>query len=826
MVLEQYNIKQLKDISEGELLLQHEQIDFKHILIDSRKKQDYQNSLFFAIVGTRHNGHKYIEELYKKGVRNFVIQETGPFLNELKANFFICENVVTALQKLTQFHRLQFDIPVIGITGSNGKTIIKEWLFQLLKPDFNLTRSPKSFNSQVGVPLSVWQLKKEHNMAIFEAGISRPMEMEALSDIIQPTLGIMTNIGQAHDEYFENWEEKVKEKLMLFKNVEELIYCKDHKVIHEAVIHSKFDPKKTFIWSKKTSADLLISKIREDEKETYIQGIFKNQFIDITIPFLDSASIENAIHCWCVLLHLGIDNEVIKERMLTLAPIAMRLELKEGINQCAIINDSYNSDLSSLNIALDFLNQQKGYTGRVLILSDMLESTRDEEQLYKDLSKVIHEKGVDLLIGIGKQMFSHQSLFDVDSHFFESTDRFLMNLKKFSFNHHVILLKGARNFEFEQITNVLQKKAHETIMEIDLQKLTGNINYFKSLLKPNVKMMAMVKAFSYGSGSYEIASTLEFNHLDYLGVAYVDEGVELRKSGISLPIMVMNPEQTGYDAMIHHSLEPEIYNFNGLKLFLESLERNSYLGNQAYPIHLKIDTGMNRLGFKKEQVMELIMKIKNAKNCKIESVFTHLASTDEVSQDSFTHQQVKEFKEISEQITSHFDYPIIKHCLNSHGILRFSDYQMDMVRLGIGLYGVSADPFHNKYLEEVSNLKTVVSQIKHVKKGESVGYSRKGFATEDMIIATLPIGYADGLRRSLSNGRGKVYIQDKPAPIVGNVCMDMCMVDITHIPAEEGDEVIIFGEGHSITELARDMETIPYETLCGISSRVKRVYLH
>lgn len=798
----------------------------KNLLIDSRKLSNAETSLFFAIKGERHDGHAYLFDLYEKGVRHFVVSSI-PQNNHLFVNSTFClvADTLLALQKLCTFHRKQFNIPVIGITGSNGKTIVKEWLYQLMREDKNIVRSPKSFNSQVGVPLSVWQITAENNLGIFEAGISKRHEMNLLEPIIQPTIGMITNIGLAHDENFETQKQKVDEKLKLFVNSEVLIYCKDYLLVHNEITTNKgFRELKVFSWSRKHRSDLLIGRITKSAADTKIQGIFKNDFIHITIPFTDEASIENAIHCWAMLLYLGYENGLIAKRMRLLSPIAMRLELKEGINNCSIINDSYNSDLGSLAIALDFLNQQKQHPKKTVILSDILQSGRNEEALYKEVAELIHKKGISRLIGIGEGISNQKNLFDVEKTFYKSTDEFLKQFNNSLFRDETVLLKGARTFGFEAISKIIQQKAHETVLEINLNAIVHNLNYFRSKIKAETKIMAMVKAFSYGSGSFEIANILQFHRVNFLAVAYADEGIELRKAGITMPVMVMNPEEQSYDSMIQYNLEPEIYSFRVLNLFEETLKRSEQENSQPIPIHIKLDTGMHRLGFDPDDVNELIVRIKNNKQLTIKSVFSHLAATDEKEHDDFTLHQIKKFTEMTEKISLHFTYPIMKHILNSAGIIRFPDAQFDMVRLGIGLYGIGANTFEQGQLENVSTLKTSISQIKNIPSNETIGYSRKGIATRDIQIATVPIGYADGLSRKLSEGKGKMIVNGKPAPIIGNVCMDMCMIDITDINANENDEVIVFGEAYPIAEVAKDVGTIPYEILTNVSRRVKRVY--
>lgn len=820
-----YTLAKIAESVNGRVVGNGGEAEIQHLLIDSRKLSGTDNVLFFAIKGDRHDGHIFIPELLKAGVKNFLVsqQPNEKWLEE--GSFIVVEDTLEALQLLTAKHRRQFDIPVIGITGSNGKTIVKEWLYQLMREDKSIVRSPKSFNSQVGVPLSVWQMRPDHELAIFEAGISKPGEMKNLERIIYPTIGIFTNLGLPHDENFTDHLEKAKEKLALFVNADYLLYCRDYLVLEDALKEeTRLRNTKLVSWSKKSRADLQIGRIAKADYETEIQGVYENSFIKINIPFTDEASIENAITCWLLMLHIGYDNKLIAERMKLLSPVAMRLELKEGVNNCSIINDSYNSDLGSLQIALDFLEQQKQHPTKTIILSDILQSGKNEENLYTEVAKLLKEKKVDKLIGIGEAIGNQVDKFDLEKAFFRSTTEFLEKYDNSLFNNEVILLKGARKFGFEDINRVLQQKTHETVLEIDLTALVHNLNYYRSLLLPETKIMGMVKAFSYGSGSHEIASVLQFQRVDYLAVAYADEGIELRKAGITLPIMVMNPEAQSYDAMIHHNLEPEIFNFRVFELFVEAIKRNLASLKEPFPIHIKLDTGMHRLGFQKQDLNEVLIRIKNNANIQIRSVFSHLAASDEPEHDHFTRKQINLFKEMSDQVISFFDHKIWRHLLNSSGISRFPDAQFDMVRLGVGLYGVGVDENEQKKLLNVSTLKSSISQVNTIPVGESVGYGRREMVDNNMIIATIPIGYADGLSRKHGNRKGKVIINGKAAPIVGSVCMDMCMVDVTNIACKEGDEVIVFGKGYPISEFAAIMETIPYEVLTSVSRRVKRVY--
>ena len=807
--------------------IDHAAISF--LITDSRKVVSPELSLFFAIKGERRDGHDFIPDLYASGVRNFVVSNPDVVQFFTDANFIVVTDPLKVMQLLATWHRKKFHIPICGITGSNGKTIVKEWLYQLLREDYSIVRSPKSYNSQIGVPLSVWQIEDGNNLGIFEAGISQPDEMMQLGALIHPTIGVFTNIGSAHDENFDNSDSKIREKLKLFIHANKLIYCKDYSGLHEQIAASTILPSTCtlFTWSKRLKADLQIGRITKHEHETEIQGIYKNDFISIRIPFSDEASIENAIHCWAVMLFLDISNDVISQRMEFLSPVAMRLEMKEGINNCSIINDSYNSDLGSLTIALDFMNQQKQHVKRTIILSDILQSGKNEADLYREVAALLKKKNISRLIGVGAAINRQAASFDIEKLFYPSTEDFLRDLNYNSFNNETILIKGARSFGFERISKSLQQKAHETVLEINLNAVVHNLNLFRSRLKPETKLMVMVKAFSYGSGSFEIANILQFHRVDYLAVAYADEGVELRKTGITLPIMVMNPEEQSFDAMISYKLEPDIYSFRIFNQFTDALKRRANENNIAkFPVHIEFDTGMHRLGFDESELNELIIRLKNNKYIRIASVFSHLVASDEQVHDPYTKDQILSFNHMSSTLQSHLNYPILRHVLNSSGILRFPEAQFDMVRLGIGLHGIASTPNDQRQLQMVATLKTTISQLKQIKAGDTIGYSRRGVAAKDMTIATVGIGYADGLNRRLGNGVGKMLVAGELVPIVGSICMDMTMIDVSGLQVREGTEVIVFGQDYSIIDIATAIETIPYEVLTGVSERVKRIYFH
>lgn len=827
MLAQRFNLSEIAKIIKAEVHhVNFHDMPVSDLIIDSRLMFKASNTVFFALKSKRNDGHNYIEELYNKGLRNFIVSREPDFEKFADANFLIVNDTLLALQQLAAAYRKKFDIPVVGITGSNGKTIIKEWLFQLLSPDRKIARSPKSYNSQIGVPLSVWQLEKDYELAIFEAGISEPEEMNRLQSIIQPTIGIFTNIGEAHSENFINRTQKVGEKLKLFTKVQTLFYCIDHAEIQEVIIRSEIlDTISAFTWSRKQPADLrIIQSEQSASHQTTITGVYKNVESSITIPFIDEASIENAIHCWALMLFLGYENSVISRRMQALHPIAMRLELIEGINNCTVINDSYNSDINSLTIALDFLNKHARQNDKTLILSDILQSGKSDIYLYGKIAELLKSKNIKRLIGIGPAISKQADQFELEKEFFPSTDAFLKAFSFSKFQNEGILLKGARVFEFEQIGQALQQKAHETVLEVNLAALIHNYNYYKSKILPETRVMAMVKAGSYGMGSFEVANALEFHKTDYLAVAYADEGVELRKAGIKTPIMVMNPDEESFDSIITYHLEPEIYNFRVLTMLENAIKRNIIPRNKPVKIHLKIDTGMHRLGFEATEVLNAVHIIKENSRMYIQSIFTHLASSDNPAHSDFTRHQIDVFTKIAAQIQQVAGYMPLRHVLNTAGISAYNQAQFDMVRLGIGLFGIAPLADDEKQLQTVATLRTNISQLKTIKSGETIGYGRAGKALDDMLLATVPIGYADGLSRALSNGRGHLLVKDQLVPVIGNVCMDMTMIDVTGLDVKEGDEVIVFGNQRSIVDLANEMQTIPYEILTGISKRVKRVY--
>ena len=806
-------------VTQGKTLSFHSDIPIHHLLLDSRKIISPADSIFFAIKGVRHDGHLFLPALYKKGIRFFITEEAAQ-INPTEfpeATIWQVASSVSALQKIVAYHRNQYSIPVIGITGSNGKTIIKEWLAQVLNKDFRIVKNPKSYNSQVGVPLSVWEMNAQHTLGIFEAGISQPGEMQQLETVIRPSIGIFTNIGSAHAEGFRNLEEKIAEKLTLFVDTGILFYRKDYQEIHRAIPPETT----TFNWSSKETADVQVLKTEKDSKGSIVHLLHDGETFTLRLPFSDEASIENILHCICVLLYFKTAVADIQERLNTLHPVAMRLELKAGVNGSYIIDDTYNNDLAGLTMAVNFLDQQKQRHKKTIILSDLLESGVEEESLYRQIAEMLKTKNISHVIGIGKNISRHQQFFDRNnSSFYDTTENFLSTLTTTEFSNEIILIKGARVFAFEKIVRMLQQKMHGTILEINLDALAHNLNFYRSQLKPGTKIMVMVKAFAYGSGSFEVANLLQFHRADYLAVAYADEGVALRENGITMPIMVMNSSYQTFDKIVQHQLEPEIYSFKIADEFFQYLEENKTFSH----IHLKLDTGMHRLGFEENDIDTLLTMLAGRSSVRIASIFTHLAAADEAVHNDFTRTQLEKFNRMADRIEMALGYKVIRHAVNSAGILRFPEAHMNMVRLGVGLYGVEANGLRQGELQTVGTLKTIISQIKKVEQGESIGYSRKGLAEKPTTIATIAIGYADGYDRGFSNGKGYVLVNGQRCPIIGNVCMDMCMVDITGVEAAEGDEVIVYGQDPSILELSKVIGTIPYELLTGIGERVKRVF--
>ena len=817
------------------------------LLTDSRSLCFPEETLFFALRSARNDGHRYIGDLYRRGVRNFVVESKG--LQETQpqgldgmadANFLVVPSPLAALQRLAERHRDEFDVPIVGITGSNGKTMVKEWLYQLLLPSQKIVRSPRSYNSQIGVPLSVWLLNEQTEVGIFEAGISQPGEMFALRDIIQPTIGVFTSLGAAHQENFRSMEEKCMEKLELMHDTQAMVYCSDNDTVSRCIRRMQYKGEKIawsqcdeqaalFVKSTNISHSSLLTphstfhiphstiNLPQSTKITYIWQEEENCF---EIPFIDEASVENAITCAAVALYMGLSPSQLAERMPRLEPVAMRLEVKEGQRGCLLINDSYNSDINSLDIALDFMNRREA-AKKTLILSDIFQSGATPEALYTQVSELVVKRGIEKFIGIGPELSSQADKIQVaDKQFFMDVPHFLSSDAFSGLRNELILLKGARSFGFDQITEQLEQKVHETILEVNLNAVVDNLNYYRSFLKPETKMVCMIKADGYGAGAVEIAKTLQDQRVDYLAVAVADEGVTLRKAGITANIMIMNPEMTAFKTMFDYDLEPEVYSFRLLDALVKAARKEGITG---WPVHIKFDTGMHRLGFDPvDDIFKLIDRLKHQNAIIPRSVFSHFVGSDSDGFDEFSARQFALFEEGSQKLQSAFSHHILRHMDNSAGIEHFPERQMDMCRLGLGLYGV--DPRDNRILHTVSTLKTTILQLRHVPAGETVGYSRKGKIDRDSVIAAIPIGYADGLNRHLGNRHCYCLVNGQKAEYVGNICMDVAMIDVTDIPCMEGDQVEIFGEHLPVTVLSDALDTIPYEVFTGVSNRVKRVY--
>lgn len=799
--------------------------DVAFILTDSRSLCFPEETLFFALQTNRNDGHKYIPELYQRGVRNFVVTDVPADRAETypDANFLKVSNTLKALQRLAERHRDEFDIPVVGITGSNGKTMVKEWLYQLLSPEMFVTRSPRSYNSQIGVPLSVWLMDEHTQVGVFEAGISKPGEMAALRAIIRPTIAVLTNLGTAHQENFSSMEAKCREKLVLFHDARTVVYDADDAIVRQIVSETDIQGE-TIAWSRRDkNAAFYVSEVEKRDAMSVVSYIYKGVAGRYSLPFIDAASVSNSIICAVVALQLGLSRDALDRRMRLLEPVAMRLEVKEGQHGCTLINDSYNSDINSLDIALDFMNRRPDHKGRrhTLVLSDIYQSGKASREPYKEVSDLALKRDVEKFIGIGPQLCAQAEEIQLpEKFFFHTVEQFIHSEVFRSLHNEVILLKGARKFGFDQVTELLVKKVHETILEVNLNNVVENLNHYRSFLKPTTKLVCMIKADAYGSGSVEIAKTLQDHRVDYLAVAVADEGVTLRRNGITANVMIMNPEMTAFKTMFDYDLEPEVYSFRLLEALIRAAEKE---GITDYPVHVKLDTGMHRLGFDPTADMKrLIDRLKHQNAIIPRSVFSHFVGSDSDAFDDFSARQFALFEAGSKQLQAAFSHKILRHMDNSAGIEHFPERQMDMCRLGLGLYGV--DPRTNAMLQNVSTLKTTILQMHCVKAGETVGYSRKGVIEHDSLIAAIPIGYADGLDRRLGNRRCYCLVNGKKAPYVGNICMDVAMIDVTGIDCREGDSVEIFGDHLPVTVLSDVLETIPYEVLTGVSTRVKRVY--
>ena len=787
------------------------------ISIDSRTLTPREETLFVALTGERHNGHNYIAELYRRGIRAFLVSTLPDCEDFPEAGFCHVGDTLCGLQDIARARRLAFEGEVLAIAGSNGKTIVKEWIHQCLGETIRIHRSPKSYNSQVGVPLSVWGLNEEHQLAVIEAGISHPGEMEKLHRVIQPDTGIFTHLGSAHQEHFESLELKLKEKLKLFRGCRKVI-CRADITVDSKPLRAYMGDLHTEIvdWSMKGEARYQYKIGRQTSSQTSVEAILPDRRTGFVLPFSDDASIENALHVFTYCVDKGIPLEIVKEQIEKLEPVSMRLEILKGIMGSTLINDTYNSDTGGVVAALDLMGQQDS-TGRVVILSDLLQSGIEDRVLYSEIARLLKGKEVDQFIGIGPALSEHRAHFPVSSLFYQDTEAFLKRMDRTLFHEKTILIKGSRPFGFERIAQELQLKTHQTRLETDLNAMVQNLNHFRSLLNEGVKTMVMVKALSYGSGNIEIAKLLQYQQVDYLAVAFIDEGIGLRKAGIHLPIMVLNPDPSGYGPMLDYMLEPEIYNLRSVQALLKILHQR---GISDFPLHVKLDTGMHRLGFG-ESDLDQLMPLLHEPGLRVASVFSHLVASGDAHQDPFTQEQIRRFDQMCSRLSSDLGVTFQKHILNSAGIQRFPDAQYEMVRLGIGLHGIGDD----SSLKVVSSFKTTISQIRFVAAGETVGYLRSGLTRKPSTIATIPVGYADGFHRSLGNGKGKVYVNGMAAPTIGEICMDMTMIDVTGLDVAEGDVVELFGKQQPVSELARQAGTISYEILTSVSERVKRVYL-
>ena len=792
-----------------------------HLSTDSRKIIQNESSLFFAIRGKIHDGHQYIHELYKNHIRQFIVENQDfDLLQYPLANFFLVDNSIRAIQEITAYHRQQFSLKILSVTGSNGKTIVKEWISMILSWKYDVVKSPKSFNSQIGVPLSIWQINETHQYGVFEAGISMVGEMERLEKIIKPDVVILTNLRSAHDEGFSSRSEKLDEKLKLGKNARVLIYNRDNEMVHARVNELLPDIEK-ITWGSDPGSHYWLKDVLTDDKSGIINILHHKRKYTFSVNFTDQASIENLMHCIVFLLHEGWKIPEIQQGLDALHTVSMRLEMKKGINDCYLIDDTYNNDLAGLEIALNYLGNQNQRSKKSLILSDILQSGMKVKELYQRTAEIINQHSLDKIVGIGHEILQIGKHLHTEFHFFEEVPAFLRDFDFENFNNEIILVKGARNFELERVIRHLQEKIHGTVLEINLDAVSHNLNVYRSYLKPSTRIMVMVKALAYGSGSIEVANLLEFHRIDYLGVAYVDEGVTLRKNGINLPIMIMNPSLDALDKIHEFRLEPEIYSLRLLK----EIDQFTRKFNRSIKIHIKLDTGMNRLGFNPEEVGEMIQILQNNNSIVVASVFSHLSSAEDEEQDDFTRQQAQIFLDAAGKIKEKIPDNFLKHIANSAAMIRFPEYHFDMVRLGIGIYGYDATGRLSDRLRSISSLRTEISQIKHLHQGDTVGYGRRGEINQESTVATIAIGYADGFFRAFGNGRTSIWINGRLAPVIGNVCMDMTMIDITGIEAREGDEVIIFDNIQSLKSLADSIHTIPYEILTNISERVKRIYI-
>lgn len=798
--------------------------DISVLLTDSRSLTDPDHSLFFAITTSNNDGHKFIAQLYEMGVRAFVVTHKP---NECEymtdATFLVVPDVLNALQAIARHHRQEITAPLIGITGSRGKTTVKEWLYQALSDHLQIVRSPRSFNSQIGVPLSVWELNNETELAIIEAGVSRQGEMSVLKSIILPDIGIITNIDNEHDSGFSSRKRKCEEKVSLLADCKCIIYCADDELISDAVT-KECHADTEIAWSTTDSdAPLFIKSICKNADSTMVDYIYLGTEGAVTVPFTADGQIHNSIHVLATLLYLRRTSEEIAASMNQLTPVMTRINVMEGVNDCMLIYDNYTSDLHSLTPALDFMHRrQTTQRSSTLILSDVMHETLPPAKLYQTIADILRRRNIDRVIGIGEEFMRHSRYFDSNTTFYPDTTAFLTSVSPGDFENELIMIKGAPQFRFDRIVDMLEARQHETVLEVNLDAVVHNFNFYRARVKPTTGIVCMVKASGYGAGSYELAKTLQSQGAAYLAVAVLDEGVDLRRAGITMPIMVLNPKVVNYRALFAYNLEPEIFN---LDILNEIIREGEKYGITDYPVHIKLDTGMHRLGFLEKDLPEVIDILKRQKVIRPVSVFSHLAVADEPLQDDYTYQQFETFKKCADILQSGFRHHIMRHILNSSGITRFPEYQYDMVRLGICLYGIpTLDDGSQNGLRHVSSLSTTVISIKEWQAGTTIGYGRKGLLTRDSRIATIPVGYADGINRHLGNGNMQVFINGHRCPTIGNICMDACMIDVTGAPCEVGDHVEIFGDNIPVAEIANTLDTIPYEILTSVSSRVKRVY--
>lgn len=817
---------QLSAITGGDILQKTIETPIRHLLLDSRKLMGGGAGLFFSMRGRHHDGHDFIAAAYEQGTRQFVVERRDPTLyQDLKsANVIQVPSSLHALQQVAAHHRNQYQLPLIAVTGSNGKTIVKEWLSQILSLRYAVVQSPQSYNSQVGVPLSAWLIDAVHEYGVFEAGISLPGEMSRIAAILKPTIGLFTNIGPAHDEGFMSQQQKLEEKALLFAHCEKIYYCVDHKPIHRLLIQLYGRQVQLVTWSLMggSMANYQVQKhLLTSGKQTALTIITQGRRYSFVLPFQDRFSVENAIHCIILLLHEGFDADVLRMALTRLRTISMRMTLKQGLNHCQLIDDTYNNDLVGLQGALDFMVQQKETYRRTVILSDLLQTGIVPETLYRQTAQLLRARQVDRLIGIGEAMNAHAHAFAwFDAQFYRCTEELLKEDLQHKFSHELILLKGARPFGLERVVERLEQRIHDTVLEVNLDAITHNLNFFRSRLTSQTRLMAVVKALSYGSSSFEVAQLLQYHRVDYLAVAYADEGVLLREHGINLPIMVMNPTLESFDKLLRYNLEPEVYSFRLLYALRDFLN----VHRKQIKLHVKLETGMRRLGFEACDLDELSQVLRATPGLHVTGIMSHLTTSSDPRYDAYTRHQYALFIKQATYLEEALGIQTTKHLLNSSGILRFPRYQLDMVRLGIGLYGVGVGTSAQNQLRIASTLKTIISQIKRVPRGAAVGYGRRGLVRRESRIATIAIGYADGFSRALGHGKGQVWLNGHMVPVIGEICMDMSMIDITHIPANEGDEVIIFGQQLPIARVADAMGTIPYEVLTGVSERVKRVY--